>query len=82
MQNLPKSYPLAFRFISNQEGRPEVSTKLGALLIAPIQRLPRYRLLLREVLRFTEKDDPDLQSIKKALEVRFFFYLEYNIFYF
>ena len=33
----------AFRtLISNQESRPEVKHKLNALLITPIQRIPRY----------------------------------------
>ncbi|XP_026300963.1 uncharacterized protein LOC551741 [Apis mellifera] len=37
-------------FINKQETRPEVGRKLPSLLITPIQRVPRYKLLLREVL--------------------------------
>lgn len=40
-------------FISRQESRPEVGRKLPSLLITPIQRVPRYKLLLQEVLQHT-----------------------------
>lgn len=40
-------------FISKQETRPEVGRKLPSLLITPIQRVPRYKLLLQEVLQHT-----------------------------
>lgn len=45
---------LAFKnFISEQETRPEVGKSLFSLLITPIQRVPRYKLLLKEVLQHT-----------------------------
>ncbi|CAD1473910.1 unnamed protein product, partial [Heterotrigona itama] len=40
-------------FVNKQETRPEVGRKLPSLLITPIQRVPRYKLLLREVLQHT-----------------------------
>ncbi|KAK2584836.1 hypothetical protein KPH14_007148 [Odynerus spinipes] len=40
-------------FINRQETRPEVGRLLSSLLITPIQRVPRYKLLLKEVLRHT-----------------------------
>ncbi|CAL7948653.1 unnamed protein product [Xylocopa violacea] len=40
-------------FINKQETRPEVGKKLPSLLITPIQRVPRYKLLLQEVLQHT-----------------------------
>ncbi|KAL7712403.1 Rho/RAC guanine nucleotide exchange factor [Entamoeba marina] len=35
-------------------------------LITPIQRIPRYELLIRDMLRDVGKDFPDLESLKKA----------------
>ena len=43
-------------FIKKQESRPEVGCSLTSLLITPIQRIPRYRLLLKEVLHWTTPD--------------------------
>ena len=40
---------------------------LDMLLIMPIQRLPRYRLLLEEVIKHTKEDDPDYPSLISAL---------------
>lgn len=52
------------KFLANQESRPEVSQKLSALLITPIQRVPRYRLLLKEVIAFTSQTDPDYDFLR------------------
>jgi hypothetical protein len=38
-----------------------------ALLIMPVQRIPRYVLLLRELIKYTLADDPDLGNLNKAL---------------
>lgn len=40
---------------------------LPALLILPVQRIPRYRLLLQELLKRTPSDHVDYQSLEKAL---------------
>jgi len=42
---------------------------LDALLITPIQRLPRYNLLLSDLIKNTEDDHPDLPDLKKALDM-------------
>ncbi|KAL7719984.1 Rho/RAC guanine nucleotide exchange factor [Entamoeba marina] len=39
---------------------------LSFYLITPIQRIPRYELLIRDMLRDVGKDFPDLESLKKA----------------
>mmetsp|Transcript_16124 Transcript_16124/g.41395 ORF Transcript_16124/g.41395 Transcript_16124/m.41395 type:complete len:1154 (-) Transcript_16124:92-3553(-) len=39
-----------------------------SLLIMPIQRVPRYRLLLQELLKATPKEHPDFANIQTALE--------------
>lgn len=54
--------------VSNQESRPEVKHKLNALLITPIQRVPRYKLLLEDVIKNTPECHPDKASLKEALE--------------
>ena len=42
--------------------------RLQGLLIAPVQRIPRYILLLKELMRFTPQDTPDQAALDKALE--------------
>nr|CAD7410747.1 unnamed protein product [Timema poppensis] len=54
-------------FIENQESRPEVGAKLTSLLITPIQRVPRYCLLLREVLAHTAPSHPDYNVLQRSL---------------
>ncbi|XP_003427547.1 FYVE, RhoGEF and PH domain-containing protein 3 [Nasonia vitripennis] len=71
LQEIQQNDPATREFISNQETRPEVSNKLSSLLIAPIQRVPRYKLLLQEVLRHTaprQKDYNDLQASLVEIE--------------
>jgi len=37
-------------------------------LILPVQRLPRYEMLLKEILKYTEEDDVDWPNLQAALE--------------
>ncbi|XP_064098919.1 FYVE, RhoGEF and PH domain-containing protein 3-like [Macrobrachium nipponense] len=55
-------------WLTTQESRPEVQTKLPSLLITPIQRIPRYRLLLEQLLKHTPKDHPHYGNIVQASE--------------
>jgi hypothetical protein len=41
---------------------------MSMYLIMPIQRIPRYNLLLKELLKHTEESHYDYENIKKALE--------------
>ncbi|XP_014204695.1 FYVE, RhoGEF and PH domain-containing protein 3-like [Copidosoma floridanum] len=71
LQEIQQNDLTTMEFISSQETRPEVNSKLSSLLIAPIQRVPRYRLLLKEVLRHTtprQKDYNDLQASLVEIE--------------
>ncbi|KAG7169130.1 putative protein tag-52 [Homarus americanus] len=54
-------------WLTGTESRPEVQAKLPSLLITPVQRIPRYRLLLGELLRHTPDDHPHHSSIEKAV---------------
>ncbi|XP_076174328.1 rho guanine nucleotide exchange factor 39 [Ptiloglossa arizonensis] len=54
-------------FISKQESRPEVGRKLPSLLITPIQRVPRYKLLLQEVLQHTPNKHKEYNLLQVSL---------------
>ena len=41
--------------------------RLNALLITPVQRIPRYKLLLEDVIRNTPETHPDKPSLRDAL---------------
>jgi len=41
---------------------------LSSFLIMPIQRVPRYKLLLEELLRKTERTHADFGALNEALE--------------
>lgn len=41
---------------------------LESLLITPIQRIPRYNLLLADLIKNTPEDHPDLPKLKEALK--------------
>jgi hypothetical protein len=42
---------------------------LRSLLIQPVQRIPRYRLLLSEILKYTTRDDPERPKLQRALDL-------------
>ncbi|XP_071513970.1 putative protein tag-52 isoform X2 [Panulirus ornatus] len=54
-------------WLMGTESRPEVQAKLPSLLITPVQRVPRYRLLLSELLRYTPTEHPHHSSIANAV---------------
>ncbi|KAF9902275.1 hypothetical protein EC991_005070 [Linnemannia zychae] len=51
-----------------QQGRPKSRTDLKDHLIKPIQRICRYPLLLKEILRLTSLGDPEYEFINRAHE--------------
>ena len=53
-------------FMERQESRPEVSKKLNALLITPVQRIPRYKLLLDDMIKNTPRYHPDKENLMEA----------------
>lgn len=57
------------RLLKFQESREEMqSLRFSALLVTPIQRVPRYRLLLENLLSKTFEYDPDFSKLKDAFE--------------
>jgi len=74
-----RNYHAALKTISRLEMDPEyqqfieeinILRKLDLmnLLIAPILRLPRYEMLLKELLKHTELESPDYEQVKRAIE--------------
>ncbi|XP_071955623.1 rho guanine nucleotide exchange factor 39-like [Antedon mediterranea] len=52
-----------------QESKPSCrSLKLHALLITPVQRIPRYKLLLEELLEKTSESHKDYEQLKEATQ--------------
>lgn len=50
-----------------QRVRENSEHDLPTLLIMPVQRIPRYELLLREALKHTDERDADKALLSKAL---------------
>lgn len=56
-------------FIENlNKNPPKYYDNLESLMIQPVQRIPRYRLLIQELLKYTPKDHPDYEVASDALE--------------
>ena len=60
-----KSKPFR-QLLANQESRPEVQKKLNSLLITPVQRIPRYKLLLDDIIKNTPRYHPDKDNLTEA----------------
>lgn len=58
-------------FLDRTESRPDVQTKLNSLLILPIQRVPRYKLLLQQVLLYTSPSDSDFKILQVSVDFCF-----------
>jgi RhoGEF domain/SOS1/NGEF-like PH domain len=65
LQELMKN-PQFVNLLSTCKQRSRSSLDLGAYLIQPVQRLPRYEILLREVIKHTHKEHPDYTGLVKA----------------
>eukprot|EP00009_Paramoeba_aestuarina_P006813 CAMPEP_0201518466 /NCGR_PEP_ID=MMETSP0161_2-20130828/9310_1 /ASSEMBLY_ACC=CAM_ASM_000251 /TAXON_ID=180227 /ORGANISM="Neoparamoeba aestuarina, Strain SoJaBio B1-5/56/2" /LENGTH=723 /DNA_ID=CAMNT_0047916253 /DNA_START=99 /DNA_END=2270 /DNA_ORIENTATION=+ len=61
-----KKMALFFERAAEEAGGPNCN--LNSFLITPVQRLPRYQLLLREYLKSTSPERPTYTAIEKALE--------------
>jgi hypothetical protein len=46
----------------------ETGEQLQSLLIKPVQRIPRYRMLLESLLKYTPEKSSDYSRLKKALD--------------
>jgi len=57
------------RFIRQCVQRQKGTLELNNYLIMPVQRPPRYRLLLETVLKHTKEKDPDYRILHEAMEL-------------
>ncbi|KAL6064859.1 hypothetical protein QOT17_010581 [Balamuthia mandrillaris] len=51
----------------NDERTEQTDMDIHSLLILPVQRIPRYRLLLQELLKYTPREHVDHYYLEKAL---------------
>ncbi|ELP86490.1 guanine nucleotide exchange factor, putative [Entamoeba invadens IP1] len=67
---LKAPHPFSIFFKTQMKSAPQHLQRfdLGSLLITPIQRLPRYRLLLKDLLKHLSDKDLDFPDVKKSLE--------------
>jgi hypothetical protein len=56
-------------FLEETSKNPESGTSLDNTLIQPMQRITRYPLLLRELLKYTPEDHEDHERVKEAMEM-------------
>ncbi|EDW73393.2 uncharacterized protein Dwil_GK16672 [Drosophila willistoni] len=68
LQDLISKNPVFRKFLEQTESRPEVQRKLNSLMIVPIQRVPRYKLLLEQVLLYTSPADADYKLLKESVK--------------
>ncbi|TPX66165.1 hypothetical protein SpCBS45565_g04685 [Spizellomyces sp. 'palustris'] len=61
--------PAFAQFVTKQNTNPDLKG-LGfqAYLIMPVQRIPRYKMLVEDLLKHTEVDHPDHSTLQKSLE--------------
>ncbi|XP_001624596.3 FYVE, RhoGEF and PH domain-containing protein 2 [Nematostella vectensis] len=67
LQEWEKKSPEFSAFITRQEALEECQgLNIRALLITPVQRVPRYKLLLESLLNKTPRDYPDFSKLEEA----------------
>lgn len=68
LQDLSTKNQVFKKFIDDTETRPEVQMKLNSLMITPIQRVPRYKLLLQQVQLYTSPSEPDHKNLNESIK--------------
>ncbi|KAJ3162472.1 hypothetical protein HDU86_004954 [Geranomyces michiganensis] len=60
--------PAFAQFITKQNADPELKgLPLQSFLIMPVQRIPRYKMLLEDLLKQTDPEHPDYPTLQKSL---------------
>jgi len=55
-------------FVKDLDRKPEArGLSFNAFLLTPVQRIPRYKLLLEDLIKRTSQDHPDHPNLKTAL---------------
>jgi len=69
LEKCKKEKPLFAEFLKKLAHHPDCKRlDLTALLIMPIQRIPRYPLLLQDLLRYMPEDHKDYKNLNSALD--------------
>jgi len=55
-------------FLAERKQNPETPMELDSYLILPIQRIPRYNLLLDVLFKNTPENHPDYENLRNALD--------------
>ena len=69
--NYLATIPSFKQFVDSFEGNTTTdggSIKVGSVLIMPVQRLPRYILLLKDLIKYTPETHSDYLKLKEAME--------------
>eukprot|EP01104_Vermistella_antarctica_P011727 TRINITY_DN3310_c0_g1_i10.p1 TRINITY_DN3310_c0_g1~~TRINITY_DN3310_c0_g1_i10.p1 ORF type:complete len:711 (+),score=183.56 TRINITY_DN3310_c0_g1_i10:121-2253(+) len=66
--NSNKKFHDFLQTLAKSKGRAHAVPYLADLLITPVQRLPRYELLLRDLIKLTNEEHNDYPILKEALE--------------
>lgn len=70
IEKLSEKKPRFKEFLRSAKDDPRTGSKgIIDFLIMPVQRIPRYNLLLADFLKHTKEDHPDRQAIEKALSL-------------
>ncbi|CAG8437673.1 9044_t:CDS:2 [Rhizophagus irregularis] len=68
MERLSKESKEFKKFLQQCQQNPELGgLPFNSFLSLPIQRIPRYKLLLEALLKYTEESDPDYNNLKKCV---------------
>jgi hypothetical protein len=66
IERVQKKKEVAAYFQKCKEHPEGKSLDLASFLIMPVQRIPRYNLLLTDMMRHTWEDHPDYNNLKKV----------------
>ncbi|KAJ1660931.1 hypothetical protein IWQ61_000192 [Dispira simplex] len=70
IRNSAETYPAFRQFLRQVNSHEKLKClTIDSYLMMPIQRLPRYRLLLADLVRHTTVDHPDYSLVTRALNV-------------
>ncbi|EGC30814.1 hypothetical protein DICPUDRAFT_83267 [Dictyostelium purpureum] len=66
MEELKKIEETSPKFFKDCQSKYKYSLDIRSLLIMPVQRIPRYELLFREILKYTNQNSPEYQKLLEA----------------
>lgn len=68
--DLIKNCPNFACFVKERNKHPEShNLVLQAFLVTPVQRIPRYKLLLEDLFKNTPSDHPDYEQLKESIKL-------------